>query len=163
RFIKFSLGGNLGKVLVMLAAPLLGIHIALRPLQLLWLNLLTDGLMGLGLGTEPAEKNTMQKPPRHPDKPVLSGRHLYYVLWTGLLIGILSLGTGYFYYNPEDPEDYTWQTMIFATIGFTQIGNAFGLRAHVSSPFSFKVNPLFLTLTFITLGLQLLVIYLPPL
>ena len=69
RFIKFSLGGNLGKVLVMLAAPLFGINVALRPLQLLWLNLLTDGLMGLGLGLEPAEADTMRKPPRTPDAP----------------------------------------------------------------------------------------------
>ncbi|MFC5269408.1 cation-translocating P-type ATPase [Adhaeribacter terreus] len=163
RFIKFSLGGNLGKVLVMLAAPLLGIHIALKPLQLLWLNLLTDGLMGLGLGTEPSEKLTMEKPPRHPEQPVLTGPDLRYVLWSGLLIGIISLVTGYWYYNPANPDDHTWQTMIFATIGFTQIGNAFGLRAHVSSPFTFKTNPLFLILTFITVGLQLLAIYFPPL
>ena len=51
RFIKYSFGGNLGKVLIMLLAPLAGIGaMALRPLHLLWLNLLTDGLMGLGLG-----------------------------------------------------------------------------------------------------------------
>ncbi|RXL51011.1 hypothetical protein EO238_34180, partial [Citrobacter sp. AAK_AS5] len=71
RFVKFSLGGNLGKVLVMLAAPLFGIHVALRPLQLLWLNLLTDGLLGLGLGVEPAEADTMRRPPRAPMAPVL--------------------------------------------------------------------------------------------
>jgi Ca2+-transporting ATPase len=163
RFIKFSLGGNLGKVLVMLAAPLFGVHIALRPLQLLWLNLLTDGLMGLGLGTEPAEKNTMKKPPRHPDQPVLTAPDLRYVIWSGLLIGIISLGTGYFYYDPANPENQIWQTMIFATIGFTQIGNAFGLRANVKKPFSYKTNPLFLILTFVTIGLQLFAIYFPPL
>lgn len=50
RFVKFSIAGNLGKVIVMLFAPLLGISVALLPLQLLWLNLLTDGLLGLGLG-----------------------------------------------------------------------------------------------------------------
>ncbi|MBK0401782.1 cation-translocating P-type ATPase [Adhaeribacter sp. BT258] len=163
RFIKFSLGGNLGKVFVMLAAPLFGVHIALRPLQLLWLNLLTDGLMGLGLGTEPAEKNTMSRPPRHPDQPVLTAPDLRYVLWSGFLIGIISLGTGYFYYDPGNPQDQTWQTMIFATIGFTQIGNAFGLRANVKKPFSVKTNPLFMLMTFVTIGLQLLAIYFPPL
>jgi Ca2+-transporting ATPase len=64
RFVKFSIGGNLAKVLVMLLAPLLGVRVALLPLQLLWLNLLTDGLMGLGLGLEPAELGTMRRPPR---------------------------------------------------------------------------------------------------
>jgi Ca2+-transporting ATPase len=72
RFIKFSLGGNLGKVLVMLCAPLLGIAVALRPLQLLWLNLLTDGLMGLGLGFEPAEADVMNCPPWAPNSPILN-------------------------------------------------------------------------------------------
>jgi Ca2+-transporting ATPase len=163
RFIKFSLGGNLGKVLVMLLAPLLGIHIALKPLQLLWLNLLTDGLMGLGLGTEPAEEMTMQKPPRHPEQAVVTAPDLRYVIWTGLLIGLISLGTGYFYYNPANPQDHTWQTMLFATIGFTQIGNAFGLRAHAKNPLTFKTNPLFLIMAFLTIGLQLLAIYFPPL
>jgi Ca2+-transporting ATPase len=66
RFVKFSIAGNLGKVLVMLLSPLMGINVALLPLQLLWLNLLTDGLLGLGLGLEPAEKNTMRRPPRNP-------------------------------------------------------------------------------------------------
>ena len=163
RFIRFSLGGNLGKVLVMLLAPFIGIHIALQPLQLLWLNLLTDGLMGLGLGVEPVEATTMQKPPRHPEQPILHGQDLTYVLWFGLLIGLISLGIGYFYFDPENHSDTTWQTMIFATIAFTQIGNAFGLRAEGYSSFSYKSNPLFIWLSLVTLGLQLAVIYLAPL
>lgn len=163
RFIKFSLGGNLGKVLVMLVAPFMGTHIALQPLQLLWLNLLTDGLMGLGLGVEPVEATTMQKPPRHPKQPILFGADLSYVLWSGVLIGLICLGIGYLYFDPQNPEDGTWQTMIFATIAFTQIGNAFGLRAEGYSPLAFKSNPLFFWLTNATLALQLLVIYLPPL
>jgi Ca2+-transporting ATPase len=163
RFVKFSLGGNLGKVLVMLVAPFIGIHIALEPLQLLWLNLLTDGLMGLGLGVEPAEAATMQKPPRHPEQPVLPPKDLTYVVWTGALIGIICLGIGYIYYEKETPADQTWQTMIFATIASTQVGNAFGLRAGGHSPFSFRTNPLFIILALIALGLQILVIYLPPL
>jgi len=60
KFVKFSVAGNLGKVLVMLLAPLAGISLALLPLQLLWLNLLTDGLLGLGLGLEPTEPDTLR-------------------------------------------------------------------------------------------------------
>ncbi|MFD2245929.1 cation-translocating P-type ATPase [Pontibacter ruber] len=161
RFIKFSLGGNLGKVLVMLCAPLIGIPIALSPLQLLWLNLLTDGLMGLGLGTEPAEADTMERPPRHPEQSVLTKSDLVYVSWTGLLIAAVTLGIGAYYFDRANPEDTSWQTMIFATIGFMQIGNAIGLRAYGHSPFSYKSNPLFVMMATLTFLLQLVAIYTP--
>jgi Ca2+-transporting ATPase len=161
RFIKFSLGGNLGKVLVMLCAPLLGINAALSPLQLLWLNLLTDGLMGLGLGVEPAEADAMSRPPRRPGSPVLDRPVRIQIAWVGGLIAILALGVGAVYFDPDKPLDTTWQTMIFMTLGFTQIGNALGLRASGSSPLSPLSNPLMTVLTLMTIGLQLAVIYLP--
>jgi Ca2+-transporting ATPase len=160
RFIKFSLGGNLGKVLVMLCAPLLGINVALRPLQLLWLNLLTDGLMGLGLGVEPAEADAMNRPPRRPGSPVLDKPVRIQIAWVGGLIGVLALGIGAVYFDPENPQDSTWQTMIFMTLGFTQIGNALGLRATGSSALSPTSNPFMTILTLVTIGLQLAVIYL---
>ena len=161
RFLKFSLGGNLGKVLVMLCAPLLGINVALRPLQLLWLNLLTDGLMGLGLGVEPAEADAMSRPPRRPESPVLDRPMRIGIAWVGGLIAALSLGIGALYFDPENPLNTTWQTMIFMTLGFTQMGNALGLRASGISPLSATSNPLMTVLTLMTLGLQMAVIYLP--
>ena len=161
RFIKFSLGGNLGKVLVMLAAPLFGINVALRPLQLLWLNLLTDGLMGLGLGVEPAEADAMQKPPRPPAAPVLDRAARVHISWVGVVIAVATLGLGAAYFDPARPEDATWQTMIFAALGFTQIGHALGLRASGHSSFSITANPLMAILTLATLVLQLAAIYLP--
>jgi Ca2+-transporting ATPase len=161
RFIKFSLGGNLGKVLVMLAAPLFGINVALRPLQLLWLNLLTDGLMGLGLGLEPAEADTMRKSPRPPDAPVLDRASRVHIGWVGVVIAIATLGLGAAYFDPARPEDTTWQTMIFAALGFTQIGHALGLRAFGRPVLSFRSNPAMAALTLATLVLQLAAIYLP--
>ena len=161
RFIKFSLGGNLGKVLVMLAAPLFGINVALRPLQLLWLNLLTDGLMGLGLGLEPAEADTMRKPPRTPDAPVLDRASRVHIGWVGVVIAAATLGLGAAYFDPARPEDTTWQTMIFAALGFTQIGHALGLRASGRPVLSFRSNPTMAALTLATLVLQLAAIYLP--
>jgi Ca2+-transporting ATPase len=161
RFIKFSLGGNLGKVLVMLAAPLFGINVALRPLQLLWLNLLTDGLMGIGLGVEPAEPDTMSKSPRPPDAPVLGRASRVHIGWVGLAIAGATLGLGAAYFDPAQPEDTTWQTMIFAVLGFTQIGHALGLRATGHSSFSITTNPLMALLTLAALVLQLAAIYLP--
>lgn len=161
RFVKFSLGGNLGKVLVMLCTPLLGMPIALTPLQLLWLNLLTDGLMGLGLGTEPPEADTMNRAPRSPNSALLSKKDIAYISWSGVLIAIITLGMGILYFDPTNPEDLRWQTMIFATLGFAQIGNAFGLRAYGYTPFSFRSNPLFILMAVLTFGLQLAAIYAP--
>jgi Ca2+-transporting ATPase len=161
RFIKFSLGGNLGKVLVMLAAPLFGINVALRPLQLLWLNLLADGMMGLGLGVEPAEADAMRRPPRTPDAPMLDTAARMHIGWVGVVIAIATLGLGAAYFDPARPEDTTWQTMIFAALGFAQIGHALGLRATGHSSVSITANPLMALLTLATLVLQLAAIYLP--
>ncbi len=159
RFVKFSLGGNLGKVLVMLLAPFSGIVVALSPLQLLYLNLLTDGLMGLGLGMEPAEADNMKKPPRAVKDPVLNKPAILHVTWTGLLIGGISLAVASYYFNPAQPDDPYWQTMLFATLGFTQIGHALGLRATGHSVFSLTSNRMFTTVIILTLILQMMVIY----
>ena len=72
KFVRFSVAGNIGKVLVMLLAPFLGKPIPLLPLQLLWLNLLTDGLLGLGMGVEGPERDTMKRPPYSPKEGVFS-------------------------------------------------------------------------------------------
>jgi Ca2+-transporting ATPase len=83
------------------------------------------------------------------------------IAWVGALIGILALGIGVVYFDPKNPLDATWQTMIFATLGFTQIGNALALRASGGSALSVTSNPLMTILTVVTIGLQLSVIYLP--
>lgn len=163
RFIKFSLGGNLGKVLVMLGAPLLGIAVALRPLQLLWLNLLTDGLMGLGLGFEPAEADVMNRPPRRPNSPILDRANCVHIGWVGVLIAVLALGLGAAWFDSQRPEDTTWQTMLFASLGFAQIGQALGLRAWGYSILSIGVNPMMAAVALVSLVLQLLPIYVPAL
>lgn len=141
RFIKFSLAGNVGKVLIMLLAPVFGMIIALQPLQLLWLNLLTDGLLGLGLGTEPAEANTMRRPPRKPHKGALEKKDYYQLAIIGLAIAVVSVGLAIYYFDKDDPADLTWQTMIFATIGFSQMFQALALRSSAHSPFAFHNTP----------------------
>jgi len=163
RFVKFSIAGNIGKIIVMLFAPLAGITVALLPLQLLWLNLLTDGLLGLGLGLEAAEPDTMQKPPRDPRAGFFSRGMSIHLAWVGALIGAVSLGTGIAFFDPAVPEDRTWQTMIFATIAFLQIGQALAARSTTVSFFSLGIrrNPVIFLMVFLVILLQLGVIYLP--
>jgi Ca2+-transporting ATPase len=163
RFIKFSIAGNAGKVAVMLFAPLLGITVALLPLQLLWLNLLTDGLLGLGLGVEPPERDTMKHPPRSPQAGFLSAGLGRQIVWIGTLIGLVGLGIAYLFYDPAKPDDRSWQTMLFTTLAFLQIGQALASRSSRESLFAqgLRSNPLMLWMVLLTTGLQLMVIYVP--
>ncbi len=164
RFVKFSIAGNLGKVLVMLLMPLFGVTVALLPLQLLWLNLLTDGLLGLGLGLEPAEKNTMRRPPRNPKAHFFSEGLGVHVMWVGLWIGAIALFIGYHYYDPLNPENRTWQTMIFTVLAFLQTGQALGSRSMNKESIislDFRANPTMWLMIFAVVGLQLAAIYLP--
>lgn len=165
RFVKFSIAGNIGKVLVMLLAPVAGISLALLPLQLLWLNLLTDGLLGLGLGLEPAEKGTMKKPPRLPQESIFSGGMGAHVIWVGLAIGLMALGAGLLYFDPGNPADKRWQTVIFTSLAFMQMGQALASRSSQESLFSMGLfsNPVLLGLVLLTIAAQLIVVYLPVL
>jgi len=163
RFVKFSIAGNLGKVVVMLLAPFLGINVAMVPLQLLWLNLLTDGLLGLGLGVEPADKSIMQFPPRRKDDPFFSGTIMRYIVLVGVIIGVAALALGYAYFDPDTPDERTWQTMIFTSIAFMQIGQALASRSNVLSFFQVGIftNPTLLAMVVLTFILQLVAIYVP--
>ena len=160
RFVNFSIAGNIGKVGVMLVAPWLGINVALLPLQLLWLNLLTDGLLGLGLGMEPAEKNVMRRPPHPPQTGIFSGGMGAHVVWVGLLMGSLALGAGSWYFSQNLPQ---WQTVIFTTLAFAQIGQALATRSIRESIFKlgFFSNRLMAAMAVIVFVLQLAAVYLP--
>jgi P-type Ca2+ transporter type 2C len=74
------------------------VAVALLPLQLLWLNLMTDGLLGLSMRVEQAEPRVMQRLPHKPSDGIFTGM-LAHVIWVGLFIGAMSLGVGYWYYT----------------------------------------------------------------
>jgi Ca2+-transporting ATPase len=170
RFVKFSIAGNIGKVAVMLFWPLLlglagvatagGAAVALQPLQLLWLNLMTDGLLGLGLGVEPAEKNAMHRPPVSPRAGIFSGGLGTHAAWVGLLVGAITLGVGLAYAITGRPE---WQTMMFTTLALLQVFQAFATRSIRESCFSLGLggNRLLLVMALVVITLQLIVIYDP--
>ena len=161
KFVKFSVAGNLGKVAVMLVAPVPGMPLPLTPLQLLWLNLLTDGLLGLGLGVEPPERGVMRRPPYSPRAGVFSdggGRH---VLWVGLTIGAVALGLGYGYWLAD--ADGNWRSMIFTTLAFAQVAQALAARSSQDSLFTLglRSNLAATLIAVVTVGLQLTVVYVP--
>ncbi len=159
KFIKYTLTSNAGEIWVMLLAPLVGMPLPLLPLQILWINLVTDGLPGLALGVEPPERDTMRRPPHHPQENIFGrglGRH---VAWVGLLMGLVSLGMGYWTWQAGWDH---WQTMVFTTLTLSQMGHALAVRSRESL---FKVgllsNRALLGAVMLTFVLQLAVIYVP--
>ncbi|MFZ5856800.1 MAG: cation-translocating P-type ATPase [Chloroflexota bacterium] len=160
KFVRFSVAGNIGKVLVMLLAPFLGKPIPLLPLQLLWLNLLTDGLLGLGIGVENAESDTMKRPPYSPKEGVFSRGAGVQVMWVGALIGALALGLGAWYYFTGREQ---WQTMVFTSLAFMQVFQALASRSAKDSLFKIRLlsNPLLAGMALTVVVLQLAVLYVP--
>jgi Ca2+-transporting ATPase len=162
KFVRFSVAGNIGKVLVMLLAPFLGKPLPLLPLQLLWLNLLTDGLLGLGMGVENPEADTMKRAPFSPKEGVFSRGAGVQTIWVGVMIGALALGLGSWYYFTDRPE---WQTMIFTSLAFMQVFQALASRSSKDSLFKLGVlsNPLLAGMALLVVALQMMVMYIPAL
>ncbi|GFE61255.1 cation-translocating P-type ATPase [Geobacter sp. AOG2] len=160
KFIEFSVAGNLGKILAVLTLPFLGLPSPLTPLQLLWLNLLTDGLLGLGMGVERSEPDIMARPPVSPASQVFDRRMLRHTLLTGGSIGISTILLTYHHwrFHPEN-----WQTVLFTSLAFAQIGQAMALRSFRYSFFRMGLlgNPLLLAMVGMVILLQGMVVYLP--
>jgi Ca2+-transporting ATPase len=160
KFIKYLLTSNSAEILVMLVGPFLGLGLPLLPLQILWINLVTDGLPALALSAEPAEQGVMRRPPQPPDEGVFArglGRH---VVWVGVLMALVSLATG-LWYSQSAPE--IWQTMVFTTLTLSQLSHVMAIRSGNES--LFRIGPLsnkpLLGAVALTFVLQLLAIYTP--
>jgi Ca2+-transporting ATPase len=161
KFIKYTLSSNAGELFLMLVGPLIGMPLPLLPLQILWVNLVTDGLPGLALATEKKEPGTMKRPPFHPKESIFSRGLGGQIIWIGSLMGLVSLAVGYGAYR-EDPGG-AWQTMVFTTLVLSQMGNALAIRSNRESIFSVGLfsNKLMVYAVLITFFLQLLLIYVP--
>ena len=160
KFVKFSIGGNIGKILVMVLGVLAGMPAPLLPLQLLWLNLLTDGLLGIGLGVEPAERNVMRRKPVAPGAGIFEGGAGGQIVGVGFLIGAISLGMGLLHFVTGHDD---WQTMMFTTLAFSQVWQALGVRGGSDSLFRVGVlsNKPLLALIVVVVLTQLAAVYVP--
>jgi len=161
RFVRYTLTSNAGEIWVMFLGPFIGLALPLQPVQILWINLVTDGFPGLALGIEPAEANVMQRKPRPPDESIFAQGVWQQVIFVGLLMGFLTLGVGLW----GEATGRPWQTMIFSTLALLQLGNAFALRSERESLFTlgFGTNKPLLWTVLVTLAIQIMVIYWGPL
>ncbi len=163
RFIKYILGSNIGEVITIAAAPLIGLgEVPLVPLQILWMNLVTDGLPALALAVEPAEPNVMSRPPIDPSESIFARGLGSYMIRIGIIFGLVTIALMWlaFNYYPDH-----WKTMVFTTLCIAQMGHAIAVRSHSQltielNPFS---NPYLLVAVIGTTILQLMLVYVPKL
>ncbi|MBD3881582.1 cation-translocating P-type ATPase [Phormidium tenue FACHB-886] len=160
KFIRYSLTGNVSGVVIMLFAPLLTMPLPLKPIQILWINLLADGLLALALSVEPAEENTMQRSPYPPNESVFSRGVGRDIIWVGSLMGLVFLGLGYWVWR-EGWEH--WQTMIFATLAFSRMTLALAMRSdrELLIQRGLFSNRAMLGAVLLTFTLQMMVLFVP--
>ncbi len=162
KFIKYALTGNTGELWAMFIAPFLGMPLPLLPLQILWVNLVTDGLPGLAFSGEPGERNTMHRPPHPPGESIFARGMGWHVLWVGFLLGMVSLATGWWYWR-AGAETIYWRTMVFTVLTLSQMGHALAIRSERDSLFQQGVlsNKFMIGSVLLTFVLQLALLYVP--
>ncbi|MFH7024640.1 MAG: cation-translocating P-type ATPase [Heteroscytonema crispum UTEX LB 1556] len=172
RFIKYILGSNIGEVITIASAPLLGLGgVPLSPLQILWMNLVTDGLPALALAVEPPEPDVMKRPPFSPRESIFARGLGSYMIRIGIIFAIITIILMEWAYNHVkvvtgaglDPD--RWKTMVFTTLCLAQMGHAIAIRSNnrltiEMNPFS---NIFVLAAVVSTTILQLMLVYVPPL
>jgi Ca2+-transporting ATPase len=160
KFVRYVLACNAAEILVILLAPLLGLPAPLLPIHILWINLVTDGLPGLALAAEPAERGIMHRPPRPHGESLFAGGSWQHIVWVGLLMATatLLLQAGALQYDAAH-----WQTMTFTVLALAQLGQAMVVRAEHVSIFAHGLlsNRAMLAALGLTVTLQMLAIYLP--
>lgn len=160
RFIRYTMTSNSGEIWAILLAPFLGLPIPLLPIQILWINLVTDGLPGLALTAERHEPDVMQRPPRRPQESVFAHGLGSHIIWVGLLMGGVTLisQAGSLYYDFAD-----WRTMAFTVLTLSQMGHVLAIRSEKLSLFKQGLlsNWQLLGAVLLTFLLQLATIYIP--
>jgi len=160
RFIRYLLTCNASEIAVMLLGPLFGMPLPLLPLQILWMNLVTDGPPALALGVEPAEKNVMKRPPYSQVKGIFSRELVSFIAVIGILISATAIGAAWELWHLGDPA---WQTTVFTVLVITQLIVALESRSEKESLFrmNFFANRSMAGAFVLVAGLQLAVIYTP--
>jgi Ca2+-transporting ATPase len=162
KFVRYTMTSNAAEIWAIALAPLLGMPIPLLPIHILWVNLVTDGLPGLALAAEGAERGVMQRAPRPPRESIFAHGLWQHVVWVGLLMGGVTLATQA--YALRVGTDH-WQTMVFTVLTLSQMGHVLAVRSERDSLFTqgLRSNLPLLGAVALTFALQMATIYLPSL
>lgn len=162
--VQFLLACNLGEILVVFGAMLWWKELPLQPIQLLWVNLVTDGLPALALGVEPAESDVMKRRPRGKDENIFAGGVGTAILWQGVMIGALVLAAYYIGSRTaiEGAGSALGGTMAFAVLAISQLVHAANLRSpHSLFKIGVRRNMYMAGAFFVSLALMLLALFVP--
>lgn len=161
KFIRYLLSCNVGEVLTMFLAVLIGMPLPLTPIQILWMNLVTDGLPAMALGIDPYDRDIMMRPPRHPRESIFSSGLAWRIGASGTVIGIGTLIA--FWIGLSMGDVALARTMAFNTLVFFQLFYVFACRSEYHSilEIGYLTNPYLLGAVFISAALQLTVDYVP--
>ena len=140
--IQFLLSSNLAEVVAIFLATLMNFTI-LKPVHILWINLLTDTFPALALGVEPAEKDLMKRPPRDPKEGILANGMAWNVLYQGVMVALITLAAFFVGHRLESGnwhlgESADGMTMAFLTMSMAEIFHAFNMRSQKQSVFTLK-------------------------
>lgn len=160
RFVKYAVTTNSAEIWTIFLAPFLGLPIPLLPIQILWINLVTDGLPGLALASEPEERDVMRRPPRPPREGVFAHGLGVHVLWVGPLMAALTLGAQAWFLSAGSDR---WQTVTFTVLCLCQLAHVLAIRSDRESLFTqgLRSNTPLLGAVILTVLLQLAAVYVP--
>lgn len=160
KFVRYAMTGNSGEIWTIFMAPLLGLPIPLLPVHILWVNLVTDGLPGLALAAEPAEREIMQRGPRAPRESLFAHGMWQHILLVGLLIGALCLAVQSWALAAAPASA---QTMVFTTLTLVQMAHVLAVRSERDSlrRLGLRTNRLLLAAVALTIALHLATVYVP--
>ncbi|MDD4801600.1 MAG: calcium-translocating P-type ATPase, SERCA-type [Syntrophomonas sp.] len=167
KFIRYLLGCNIGEVLVMLISSLLGLPLPMLPIQLLWVNLVTDGLPAMALGVEPPEPGIMKRKPRPKDESIFARGLGWIIFGRGTYIAVITIAAflfGYYWASSDGVEPLSLaRTMAFTTLVFAQLFYVFECRSEKYSPFElgFFKNKFLVAAVLCSMAMQLAAIYIP--
>ncbi|MEN0643905.1 calcium-translocating P-type ATPase, SERCA-type [Alkalicoccobacillus gibsonii] len=164
KFIRYMMASNVGEILVMLFAMILGLPLPLAAIQILWVNLVTDGLPAMALGMDQAEGDVMKRKPRSPNEGVFARGLTWKIVSRGFMIGLVTLAAFWFVYQEHDADLTRAQTVAFLTLVMAQLIHVFDCRSEYSvyhrNPFE---NKYLVVAVLISTLLMLAVIYIPSL
>ena len=166
KFVSFLLSCNIAEVLIVFLSILFGLPSPLTPIQLLWLNLVTDAFPALALGVEPAEPGIMEEDPRDPNSSIISGRTRTDLIAQSIFITVAVLAAyvvGLKFIFPNSIEGA--HTMVFATLITSELLRAFSIRSNkfTLKELGFGSNSQLIKATLLSFALLLLVMYVPVL
>jgi Ca2+-transporting ATPase len=163
KFIHYLLSCNSGEILVMFVASLVALPVPLLPIQILWVNLITDGLPALALGVDPVDPKIMDRPPRKPHEPVITRARAWLMMFQGAFIALCSLSAFVYVLSFEKEGIGRARTVALAVLTCSQLFHSFSCRNQKESLFKLGVfgNPGLLLANAASFLLQLSIIYVP--